>query len=192
MCISLIDLQKWRFELGIVMMTWFCSSVERILFKWRAGLVVWKASMWMAFPLLKVIYLSLRCFDDSDWILNIWNADSHYLFHSKPFAEPQMMPEWAPWVDVVRVVRRNRRKDGATIVIWRWPVKTVLKSADVCWWERDEVSTSSDCDVILVLECKWKMHIGETGHVWTSFQVGEKHSRDWCDEDTWMCHWNSH
>ena len=31
--------------------------------------------------------------------------------------------------------------------------------------EGGEVSTSSDCDVILVLECKWKIHIGETGYV---------------------------
>ena len=31
--------------------------------------------------------------------------------------------------------------------------------------ERDEVSTSSDCDVILVVECIWKIHIVETGHV---------------------------
>ena len=101
-CISLVDLQKWWFGLGIVMMAWFCYSVERTHLKWRMGLAVWKASIWMAFPLLKVIYLSLRCFNDSDWILKIWNADSHYLFPSKPFAEPQMMPEWTPWVDVVR------------------------------------------------------------------------------------------
>ena len=101
-CVSLISLQEWWFELGIVMMAWFCFSVERIRLKWRVGLVVWESSMWMAFSLLKVNYLSLRCFDDSDWILKIWNADSHYLFPSKPFAEPQMMPEWTPWVDVVR------------------------------------------------------------------------------------------
>ena len=179
-CISLIDLQKWCFELGIVMMTWFCSSVERIHVKWWSRLAVWESSMWMAFPLLKVIYLSLRCFNDSDWILKIWNADSHYLFPSKPFTEPHMMREWAPWVDVVRVVRRNRRKDGATIVIcwgwwirrlwrlwdnWRRAVETILKSSDVYSWERDEVSTASDCDVILVVECLWKIHIGETGHV---------------------------
>ena len=167
-CISLIDLQEWCFELGIVMMTWICYSVERIHLKWWSRLAVWKALMWMAFPLLKVIYLRLRCFDDSDWILKIWNADSHDLFPSKPFAEPQMTPEWAPWVDVVRVVRRNRRKDGATIVIWklwRWPVETILKSSDVYSWERDEVSTSSDYDVPLVLECIWKIHVGKTGHV---------------------------
>ena len=147
------------------MMTWFCFSVERIHFKWWMRLVVWKSSMWDAVPLLEVIYMSLRCFDDSDWILKIWNVDSHYLFPSKPFAEPQMISEWAPWVDVVRVVRRNRRKDGATIVIWRWPVKTVLESSDVYGWERDEISTADDCDVILVVECLWKIHIGETGHV---------------------------
>ena len=100
-CISLIDLQEWCFELGIVMMGWFYYSVERIHLKWWSRLAVWKASMWDAFPLLKVIHLSLRYFGDSDWILKIWNADSHYLFPSKSFAEPQMMPEWAPWVDVV-------------------------------------------------------------------------------------------
>ena len=100
--VSLIDLQEWWFELGIVMMAWFCYSVERIHLKWWMRWTVWESSMWMAFPLLKVIYLSLRCFDDSDWILKIWNDDFHYLLHSKPFAEPQLMPEWAPWVDVVR------------------------------------------------------------------------------------------
>ena len=31
--------------------------------------------------------------------------------------------------------------------------------------ERDEVSTAGDGDVILVVECLWKNHIGETGHV---------------------------
>ena len=31
--------------------------------------------------------------------------------------------------------------------------------------EIHEVSTSSDCDVILVGECTWKIHIGEIGHV---------------------------
>ena len=31
--------------------------------------------------------------------------------------------------------------------------------------ERGEVSTASDCDVILVVKCFWKIHIGETGHV---------------------------
>ena len=31
--------------------------------------------------------------------------------------------------------------------------------------ERDEVSTACDGDVILVVECLWKNHIGETGHV---------------------------
>ena len=163
-CISLIDLQQWCFELRIVMMAWFYYSVERIRLEWWSRLVVWKASMWDAFPLLKVIHLSLRYFGDSDWILKIWNADSHYLFPSKSFEEPQMMPEWAPWVDVVR---RNRRKDGATIVIcwlWRWPVKTILKSSDVYSWERDEGSTIC-LDVILVVECFWKIHIGETGHV---------------------------
>ena len=100
--VSLIDLQKWCFELGIVMMAWFCYSVERTYLEWWMRWTVWKSSMWTAFPLLKVICLSLRCFDDSDWILKIWNADSHYLFPSKPLAEPHMMPEWAPWVDVAR------------------------------------------------------------------------------------------
>ena len=31
--------------------------------------------------------------------------------------------------------------------------------------ERDEVSTACDGDVILVVECLWKNHIGESGHV---------------------------
>ena len=157
--ISLVDLQKWWFGLGIVMMAWFFYSVERIHLKWWMRWTVWESSMWMAFPLLKVIYLSLRCFDDSDWILKIWNADSHYLFPSKPLAEPQMISEWAPWVDVVReLVRRNRRKDGATAV------KLESKSSDVYSWERDEVRTIR-LDVISVVECMWKKHIGETGHV---------------------------
>ena len=46
----------------------------------------------------------------------------------------------------------------------RWSVEVALKSSDVYSWERDEVSTIL-CDVILVLECMWKNHIGETGHV---------------------------
>ena len=46
-----------------------------------------------------------------------------------------------------------------------WSVEVVLKSADVYSWERDEGSTSSDCNVTLVAECLWKIHIGETGHV---------------------------
>ena len=48
---------------------------------------------------------------------------------------------------------------------YRWSVELVLESSDVYWWERDEVSTSCDCDVIPVLECPWKIHISETGHV---------------------------
>ena len=28
-----------------------------------------------------------------------------------------------------------------------------------------EESTASDCDVVLVLECAWKINIGEIGHV---------------------------
>ena len=34
--------------------------------------------------------------------------------------------------------------------------------------ERDEVSTSSDCDIMFVMpvvERTWKIYIGETGHV---------------------------
>ena len=41
-----------------------------------------------------------------------------------------------------------------------------------------KVSTSSDCDVILALECLWKMHIGETGHVYTIVIVNENHSQE--------------
>ena len=47
----------------------------------------------------------------------------------------------------------------------RWSVEVALKSSDVYSWERDEVSTSCDCDVILVVERIRKIHIGETGHV---------------------------
>lgn len=28
-----------------------------------------------------------------------------------------------------------------------------------------EESTASDCDVVLVVECVWKINIGKTGHV---------------------------
>ena len=39
-------------------------------------------------------------------------------------------------------------------------------SAPISMGERgDEVNTSSDCHVILVLECSFKGHIGEIGHV---------------------------
>ena len=41
----------------------------------------------------------------------------------------------------------------------------ICKSSDVYSWERDEVSTSLDCDVIHVVECIRKIHIGETGYV---------------------------
>ena len=49
----------------------------------------------------------------------------------------------------------------------RWSVEVVLKSSDVYSWERNEVSTASDCDVILVLEClsAYQSDSGETGHV---------------------------
>ena len=51
----------------------------------------------------------------------------------------------------------------------RMPLFQILvfsKGSDVYWWERDEVSTSSDCDrLILVVECLWKIHVGESGHV---------------------------
>ena len=43
--------------------------------------------------------------------------------------------------------------------------EVVAKSPDVYSWERDEVSTSSDGDVSLIVECIWKIHVGETGHV---------------------------
>ena len=132
-CISLVDLQKWWFGLGIVMMAWFCYSVERIQLKWWMRLVVWKSSMWDAFPLLKVIYLSLRCFDDSDWILKIWNADSHYLFPSEPFAEPQMTPEWAPWADVVRewLGETEERTAQQSNLFWRAPMS--IRERGVKW-----------------------------------------------------------
>ena len=52
----------------------------------------------------------------------------------------------------------------------QWSFEVALKSADVYSWQRDEMSTSSDCDVILVLECIWKNHIGEIGHVYISFR----------------------
>ena len=39
-------------------------------------------------------------------------------------------------------------------------------SAPMSMGERgDEVNTSCNCDVLLVLECDWKIHIGEIGHV---------------------------
>ena len=56
------------------------------------------------------------------------------------------------------VVRRNRRKDGAT------GIEFVLKSSDVYSWERDEGNTIR-LDVIPVVECIWKNHVGESGHV---------------------------
>ena len=71
----------------------------------------------------------------------------------------------------------------------QWSIEEALKSSDVYSWERSEVSTSSDCDVILVVECTWKNHIGETGHVWASFIMDENHSQEWCDEDNGM--WNN-
>ena len=37
------------------------------------------------------------------------------------------------------------------------------------------MSTSSDCDGLLIVECLWKMHIVETGHVYASFIVHENH-----------------
>ena len=57
--------------------------------------------------------------------------------------------------------------------------------------ERDEVSTAGDGDVVLVLECSlWKNHIGETGHVYSSFIVDGNHSQERCDEDYRM--WNNY
>ena len=162
------------------MIPWFCFSVDRIRLKWWSRLAVWESSMRNAFPLLKVIYLSLRCVDESDWILKIWNADSHYLFPSKPFAEPQMMPEWALWVDVVRMVRRNSRKDSTTTVTLDKAVLECLR--DVYSWEKDEVGAFRH-DVILVVEGLWEVHIGKIGDVWTSFIMDENHSREWYDED---------
>ena len=41
----------------------------------------------------------------------------------------------------------------------------ICKSSNVYSWERDEESTSLDCDVSLIVECPWKIHIGETGHI---------------------------
>ena len=38
--------------------------------------------------------------------------------------------------------------------------------------EGDEMSASYDCDVILVVECLWKIHIGETRHVYSSLHSG--------------------
>ena len=43
----------------------------------------------------------------------------------------------------------------------RWSLEVASKSSDVYSWERNEVSTSSDCDVILVL----KRIIGRQSHV---------------------------
>ena len=80
----------------------------------------------------------------------------------------------------------QREESGAS----RWSVEVVLKSSDVYSWERDEVSTSSDCDVIIVAECTWKIHIGEIGHVLSSFIVNENYSQEWCDEDSRMCNYH--
>ena len=44
-------------------------------------------------------------------------------------------------------------------------ILVICKSSDVYSWEENEVSTALDCDVILVEEWIWKIHIGETGHV---------------------------
>ena len=39
------------------------------------------------------------------------------------------------------------------------------------------MSTSNDRDVIIIYECIWKIHIGETGHIYTSSIVYENHSQ---------------
>ena len=64
-------------------------------------------------------------------------------------------------VGVVGVWHKERESRAS----W-WSVEEALKSSDVYSWERDEVSTSCDCDVILVAECiPSEKHISETGHV---------------------------
>lgn len=45
--------------------------------------------------------------------------------------------------------------------------------------------------VLLLVECPWKIHIGETGHVYASFIVHENHFEEWCSEDYGMCNWNT-
>ena len=67
----------------------------------------------------------------------------------------------------------------------RWSVEESLKSSDVYSWERNEVSTSADCDVILVVEglSAYQSDSGETGHVLWLSKSEENHSREWCDED---------
>ena len=62
--------------------------------------------------------------------------------------------------DQVRHIIRTT-KNVLTILVW----KEWIERSNVYSWERDEVSTSSNCDVILVLECPWKIHISETRHV---------------------------
>ena len=52
------------------------------------------------------------------------------------------------------------------------------------------MSTACDGDVILVVECIWKIHIGETGHVYSSFIVDENHFQERCDEDSRMWNYN--
>ena len=42
-------------------------------------------------------------------------------------------------------------------------------------------------NVPVMIECIWKSHIGETGHVWASLHWPRIHFQEWHDADTGMC-----
>ena len=59
-----------------------------------------------------------------------------------------------------------------------WQIWMTSQGSNVYLSQMNEVSTSSHRYVILVLECIWEIHIGETGHIYTSFHVNKDHSRE--------------
>ena len=66
-------------------------------------------------------------------------------------------------VPMIWVCERNRGKDGTATIVTSG--ETVLEGlGDVYGLGRVEARTLC-CDVILVEECMWKIHIGEIGHV---------------------------
>ena len=58
----------------------------------------------------------------------------------------------------------------------------ICKNSDVYSWEIDGMTTALR-EVPLLVECIWKIHIVETGHVYASFIVHENHFEEWCSED---------
>ena len=81
----------------------------------------------------------------------VWNGNDHYVVGCTGVMDSQMMMN-SVW-----------HKERSHVPLLQ--ITVICKSSDVYLWERDEVNTSSDGDVIHVVECTWKNHVNETGYV---------------------------